>query len=124
MLLIGRCDGVYPGRVQSDTVAVLVLVGTTEQHFTIPSSGYVAVFSSTGNFYVLTNGQTAAAPAATSTSFPSPNTVPELNPTVLSVVPGNLMSVVGAASCTVTISFYQDTSHLDFQSTPLIVNPS
>lgn len=118
MLQIGQCDGVYPGRIESDTIAVLVLVGTTEQHFNIPTGATVAVFSSTGNFYVLTNGQTAAAPVVSSTSFPSPNTVPELNPTVLSVTAGNLMSVVGAASCTVTIDFYQDTSKLDFQSSP------
>ena len=107
---IGRADPVYPGRVQSDTIAVFDLVASTEQHVTIPTGATVAVFASTGNFYVLTNGQTAAVPVASNTSFPSPNTNPELDPTVLSVVAGNLLSVIGPTTGTiVTVSFYQDT---------------
>lgn len=123
MLNVGRCDGTYPGRVQSDSIAILDLAASTEQHFTIPTNGYVAVFAATGNFYVLTNGQTAAVPVITNTSFPSPNTNPELNPTVLSVIPNNLMSVIAPSNCIVTISFYMDTDRSNFQSTPNINNP-
>lgn len=108
MLNIGKADPFYPGRVQSDTIAVLKLVANTEQHFTIPTGATVAVFSSLVDIYVLTNGQTAAVPAATSTSFPSPNTVPELNPTVLSVTAGNVLSVISPSAGNCTISFYRD----------------
>lgn len=106
---LGKADPYYPGRIQSDNIAVLKLVANTEQHFTAPSGSSVAVFSATGNFYVLTNGQTAAVPAATSTSFPSPNTVPELNPTVLAVTGGStVVSVISDSTPIVTISFYRD----------------
>lgn len=120
MLLIGQCDGTYPGRLSSDTVATLVLVATTEQHFNVPANGYVAVFAATGNFFVLTNGQTASVPTVSNTSFPTPNTNAELNPAVLSVTPGALMSVIAPAACNVTISFYMDEDRLDFQSQPLV----
>ncbi len=107
---LGKCEGTYPGRLQSDTVAVVILVATVEQHFTAPTGAHIAVFSSTDNFYCLTNGQTAAVPGSTSTSFPSPNTVPELNPTVLAVTGGtSLISLVSSGTPTITISFYQDT---------------
>src|SRR5690348_4322571 len=104
---IGKFAANYVSRQQADTVAVLVLVANTEQHFNIPTGTKVAVFSCTGNYYVLTNGQTAAVPAVTSISFPSPNTVPELNPAVLDVTAGNLISVVAPANCIITISFYR-----------------
>lgn len=109
MLNIGKSDPTYPGRVQSDTIAVLKLVANAEQHFTAPTGSKVAVFAATGNFYVLTNGQTAAVPAASNTAFPSPNTNPELNPTVLDVVGGTtVVSVISDGTPIVTISFYQN----------------
>ncbi len=106
---IGKSSNYYPGRQASDKVAVLVLVAGVEQHFTIPTGATVAVMSCTGTFYVLVNGQTAAVPVATSTSFPSPNTIPELSPTVLNVTAGNLYSAIGPANCVLIISFYRDT---------------
>jgi hypothetical protein len=105
---IGRHAAPYVSRRDSDKIAVLKLVANTEQHFTIPTSASVAIFSSTDNFYCLVNGQTAAVPGATSTSFPSPNTVPELNPTVYDVMAGNLCSLVAPADCVVTVSFYNN----------------
>lgn len=120
MLQIGQCDGTYPGRLPCDTVATLVLVASTEQHFNVPAGAYVAVFAATGNFFVLANGQTATLPSTSNTSFPSPNTNAELNPAVLSVTPGTLISIIASAAANVTISFYQDTDRLDFQSQPLV----
>jgi hypothetical protein len=64
----------------------------------------------TGNFYVLVNGQTATVPSVTSVAFPSPNTIPELNPTVLNVTAGNLFSAIGPSNCNLIISFYKDSS--------------
>jgi hypothetical protein len=110
MQLMGQSSNVYPGRIQSDTVAVLVLVGGAEQHFTIPTGATVAVMACTGNFYVLVNGQTATVPSVTSVAFPSPNTIPELNPTVLNVTAGNLFSAIGPSNCNLIISFYKDSS--------------
>lgn len=107
---IGKAHPFYPGRQPSDSVAVLVLLANTEQHFNVPTSATVAVFSATDNFFALVNGQTAAVPAVTSTSFPSPNTVPEINPTVLAVVAGTKVSVISVNACTVVICFYKDTS--------------
>lgn len=110
MLNLSQKAGPYIGRFQADTVAVIVLAANAEQHFNIPAGANIAIFSATaGNFYCLTNGQTAAVPAATNVAFPSPNTNPELNPTILSVTPGNLMSLISAGTPTITISFYQDT---------------
>lgn len=109
---IGKADPYYPGRQQSDTVAVLVLLAGAEQHFTIPTAASVAVISCTTSFYVLVNGQTAAVPGATNTAFPFPNTNPELSPSVLSVTPGNLFSAVASVNCVLTVSFYRDNEHL------------
>ena len=105
---IGRSSNTYPGRAPCDAVAVLVLLANAEQHFNIPSGATVAVMAGTNNYYVLVNGQTAAVPAVTSTSFPSPNTVPELNPTVLNVTAGNLFSAISPSACNLIISFYRD----------------
>lgn len=105
---IGKASNFYPGRVACDTVAVLVLLAGAEQHFTIPATATVAVMASTGSVYILVNGQTAAVPVATSTSFPSPNTVPELNPTVLNVTAANLFSAIAPADCNLVISFYRE----------------
>jgi len=118
---IGRCDGAYPGRVQSDAIYILDLDGTNEDHFNIPTNATVAVIAATGNFYVLTNGQTAAIPVASQKT--GANTNPELNPTVLSVVAGNLFSAIAPSACIVTISFYQDTDKLYSTSNPNINNP-
>ena len=107
---MGRSSNTYPGRIQSDKVAVLVLVANTEQHFTIPVGATVAVMASTGSYYVLVNGQTAAVPVATSVAFPTPNTIPELSPTVLNVTAGNLFSAIAPVACNLIISFYQDSS--------------
>ena len=107
---LGKAQGTYPGRLQADTIAVVILVATVEQHFTAPTGANIAIFSATDNFYCLINGQTAAVPVATSVSFPSPNTVPELNPTLLAVTGGTtLISLVASGTPTITISFYQDT---------------
>lgn len=107
---IGKADPYYPGRVQSVHIAVLKLVANTEQHFTAPTGSTVAVFAGTDIFYVLTNGQTAAVPAATNTSFPDPNTNPELNPAVLNVTGGTtVVSVVSPNTPVITIGFYRDT---------------
>lgn len=104
---IGKVDPTYPGRIASDSMAVLVLSANTEQHFTVPSGATVAVFSATDNYYVLVNGQTAAVPTVTDTSFPSPNTVPDLNPAILSVTAGTICSVIAPTSCVVVINFYR-----------------
>lgn len=109
---IGQAQNTYPGRVQADTAAVLVLVANTEQHFNTPTGASVAVFASTANFYILVNGQTAAVPVATNVAFPVPNTIPDLNPSVLSVTPGVLISAVSPSSCVLIINFYQDTDLL------------
>lgn len=106
---IGKANSFYNGRIGSDTVAVIVLAANTEQHFNTPTGATVALFAATANFYALVNGQTAAVPAVTSTSFPSPNTVPDLNPTVLAVVAGTLISVIAPATTVLVISFYRDT---------------
>lgn len=104
---IGKFSAPYTSRVPSDTVAVLDLLANAEQHFTIPTGASVALMACTGTFYVLVNGQTAAVPAATNVAFPSPNTNPELNPSVLDVVAGNLFSAVAPANCIMTVSFYR-----------------
>lgn len=109
MKYIGRADPTYPGRVQSDTIAVLDLLANAEQHFNVPTGATIAVLSATTNFYVLVNGQTAAVPAASNTAFPSPNTNPELNPAVLMVTAGTLFSAIAPSACILTISFYSDT---------------
>ncbi len=106
---IGKADPYYPGRIQSDALCNVVLTASSEQHFNIPALATVAVFAATSNFYVLVNGQTAVVPTVTDTSFPSPNTDPELNPTVLGVTAGNLMSLISPAACVVTVSFYRET---------------
>ncbi len=106
---LGKAANQYSGRVPSDTVAVLKLLANTEQHFNVPSGATVAVFAGTDNFFVLVNGQTAAVPAATSTSYPSPNTVPELNPTILAVTAGVALSAISSNASTLVISFYRDT---------------
>lgn len=107
---LGRADPHYPGRIQSAHIAVLALVANTEQHFTAPTGSFIASFSCTDIYYVLTNGQTAAVPAATNTSFPDPNTVPDLNPAVLAVIGGTtVVSVISPNACICVISFYRDT---------------
>jgi hypothetical protein len=106
MQLMGQSSNEYPGRIQSDTVAVLVLLANVEQHFTIPANATIAVMACTGNYFVLVNGGTATVPAVTDTSFPAPNTVSELNPTVLNVIAGNLFSAIASSNCTLIISFY------------------
>lgn len=105
---IGRFSAPYVGRKESDTIAVIVLVANAEQHFTIPTGASVAIFSCTGNFYALSNGQTAAVPGATNVAFPSPNTNPELNPAVWDVTAGNVLSVIAPANCTLTVAFYRN----------------
>lgn len=124
---IGRATGTYDGRVQADKVANIVLSSTTEQHFTMPTGGTVARIACSATVFVLTNGQTVTVPSMTDTSFPTPNTDPEiftLGVYYISVIPGNLFSVAGLSGGTVTVSFYQDTDLANFQSTPLVVNPS
>ena len=108
MYNLGKADPTNPSRTQSDTIAVLKLVANAEQHFNAPTGATIAVFSGDVNFWVLVNGQTAAIPAATSTSFPGPNTVPELNPTVLRVVAGTAISVISSSAGFVGISFYRN----------------
>lgn len=107
MINLGKADPVNPSRTQSDNIAVLKLLANTEQHFNAPTGATIAVFSSDVNFWVLVNGQTAAVPAATSVTFPS-TTVPELNPTVLRVVAGTLISVISSSAGFVGISFYRN----------------
>ena len=110
MIALGKANPYYNGRFQADSIAVIVLVANAEQHFTAPAGSTIAVFSSTGNFFCLTNGQTATVPGATNVAFPSPNTNPELNPTVLAVTGGTtVISLISSATPTITISFYQET---------------
>ena len=106
---LGKAQNTYPGRIQSDTVAVLVLTAGAEQHFTIPALATVAVLAFTNNVYICVNGETAAVPVATNTTFPSPNTIPELNPSVLAVTAGNTFSAISGGSCILVIAFYRDT---------------
>lgn len=127
MKQIGRAKNQYPGRVQADLIAVLDYSGAGEKHFNIPANATVAVVSSTVAVWLLTNGQTAAVPAADSSSFPSPNTVPELilpyKEYYFSVTAGNLFSCAASAAGLASISFYQDTDLLDVQSAPNINSP-
>lgn len=106
MFTIGKSDGIYPGRKQSDTIAFVVLAANTEQHFTAPAGSSVAVFAATGNFFCDLHG-TAAIPGATDTSYGV--TIPELNPTVLTVTGGTtVVSLISSGTPTITISFYKD----------------
>jgi len=106
---IGRSSNTYPGRQQSDTVAVLVLLAGVEQHFNGPTGATVALFACNADFYVCVNGQTAAIPVATDVSFPSPNTIPEYSPTAINVTAGGLISAISGSNCILTIAFYRDT---------------
>jgi len=89
-------------------MAVLVLLAGAEQHFNVPTGATVALFTCNSDFYVLTNGQTAAVPVATDVTFPSPNTIPELNPSALNVTAGVLLSAISPSNCNLIISFYRD----------------
>lgn len=104
---LGKANPYYPGRVQSDSIAVFVLLANTEQHMSSPANATIMTLSCTGSFYCLTNGQTAAVPGATDTSLAV--TTPELSPTVLAVVAGTVLSFVAPANCVLTVSFYRDT---------------
>ena len=115
MLNLGKGDPYYHGRPQADTVAVLKLVASAEQHFTIPAGATIMVVSftpSTGDVYLLTNGQTATIPAASSTSFPAPNTNPEVvvSGSVYNVKANNLCSVISSSTPIVTLMFYADSA--------------
>src|SRR6266852_34426 len=106
---IGKSDPYFPGRIQADTAAVFVLSANAAQSLTIPPLATVSFFSATNVFYVSVSNQIATVPAISNTSFPSPNTIPELSPMVLDVIAGNTMSVIAPAAATVTVSFYRYT---------------
>jgi len=81
----------------AESVYTRVLAGAAET-ITVPAGAHFAVFSATDDVWV-SNGGTAAVPAADSDTA-----LTELNPTVRVVEPGDVLSLIG--TCTVTVSFY------------------
>lgn len=81
----------------ADSVYTRVLAGAAET-ITVPASARFAVFSATDDVWV-SNGGTAAVPVADSDSA-----LTELNPAVRAVEEGDILSLIG--TCTVTVSFY------------------
>jgi hypothetical protein len=112
MLPLGLALNHHPGRLQSDTIAVLDYGATGEKHFTIPTGATVAVVQASVACWLLTNGQTAAVPTGDGTSFPSPNTVPELIQAnrvyYFGVTAGNLFSCAASAAGFVSVAFYEE----------------
>lgn len=82
----------------ADSVYTRVLTGSAET-ITVPTDAVFAVFSGTDDFWV-NNGGTAAIPSADSDSV-----LTELNPAVREVEAGDVLSLIG--NCTVTVSFYK-----------------
>lgn len=81
----------------ADSVYTRVLAGVAES-ITVPANAHFAVFSATDDVWV-SNGGTAAVPADDSDTV-----LCELNPAVRVVKPGDVLSLIG--TCTVTVSFY------------------
>ena len=88
----------------SDTVHSYVLVAATAQSVTIPVGATAMAFASTGNFYANLRGAVAIVPSVNITN----GTSPELNPTVRSTAGLSTISIISAATPTVTISFYNE----------------
>lgn len=87
---------------QSDHVNALVMDGTA-QSLTVPADAKHALFSSTEDFYAkIGDAVVAEVPAANVTD----GSASELRPGVRLVVPGQTISVIGAAGTIVTVSFY------------------
>lgn len=81
----------------ADSVYTRVLAGAAET-ITVPTGARFAVFSATDDVWV-SNGGTAAVP-----SGDSDTALTELNPAVREVTAGDVLSLIG--TCTVTVSFY------------------
>jgi len=81
----------------ADSVFTRVLAGSAET-ITVPDGAVFAVFSATADVWV-SNGGTAAVPAADSDVA-----LTELNPATRVVAAGDVLSLIG--TCTVTVSFY------------------
>lgn len=79
----------------------IVLVANASQTQAVPTSARWVIFSATCNFYAATGG-TAAVPGATTTT----GGAAMLNPAAWNVVGFTQITVVSAAACIVTMSFY------------------
>jgi hypothetical protein len=98
----------YLLRYPSDTINARSLAANTAEDMTIPAGATCVVLSGTDNFYVQTNGNAATVPGDT-----TDGTAAELNQVGLSLlnpVTGvviSKLSVISAATCVVTASFYK-----------------
>lgn len=79
---------------------IKVLAANTAEDVTVPSGASFALFSATADFIVRLGG-TAEFPAADIAD----GTAGELNPTARAVTPGDTLSVVSNATCTLGISW-------------------
>jgi hypothetical protein len=78
-----------------------VLAAGVAETITVPTGAKVAIFNSTGNFYVnwLT---TAAVPAADITN----GSAPELNPVARDIAGLSSFSIIAPADCVVTVAYF------------------
>ena len=79
------------------------LSASTAKSVTVPSGARVAVFNSDANLWVRYDGSDAAIPASDVTD----GTGSELNPAARDVSELQSLSIIAAAACKVSISFYR-----------------
>lgn len=84
----------------SDTIYSGALTADTAQDITVPAGATVALFASTGSFW-LKNGATAAVP----TTFGAQDE--ELNPVMRKVVAGDTISVISSSNIHLSVAFYK-----------------
>ena len=96
--VMGKSTGILP---MSNHTLALVLSPGFGKTVTVPSDARVALFSSTGNFWLSAGG----APAVPAMDILD-GSAPELNPGGRMVKPGQTLGLVAPAACTVSLSFY------------------
>jgi len=89
----------------SDTVHARVLAANTAELVAVPAGAMFVVFSATADFYVKFGASEVA--AAVPGGDVTDGTASELNPSAREIPDGAThLSLVSAAACTVTLSFY------------------
>lgn len=84
----------------SDFVNSKALAAGVNEDITVPDGAYFAIFSGSVNFYAKPGG-TAAVPTDITNGSAS-----ILNPYIVAVTPGQVIGLIAAADCLVTISYY------------------
>lgn len=84
----------------SDYVDSKALAANTNEDITVPARAHFAVFGGTIDFYAKRGG-TAAVPTDVADGTGS-----VLNPFIVAVEPGDVIGLISAATCLVTIAYY------------------